>query len=345
MERDKWGISITTYTCMASVLSAVALLSGCQTDKQPRLRFGAFFGSPIAMEFADPEHLGTHHFNFNLNEKNGMVYTCRGGFIDLGHLREAADRTAYLREVTYRNLMGKKTKFSFRVIEPSRYWVKLSYPENWDNQSPEEKEKTANEVSIQMGQYFAHISLVWHEILTWYGFSTSGIFSEKISAFSWEDTYSDLLGTNLAVQALGDSQQQFDDAMTKLIYQKLKELDVQPPEVARRAAKQIEGEWFTGGFYFFVDMKKQNFEVGMNDDYITPWLVPGICPNAKPQLCPATSLELLSRHGFKMKLEIEPRVWEKGKIYHSINMEKAGNRIQPEVHFPKIMEQIKKEAG
>ena len=340
MEQNKFRQPATKCTFLIMGLSLAFLLSGCLTFSKPRQRIGAFFGSPTGVEFANPQKLGNHQFSHGLEEKNGMVYTCKAGFIDIGHLREAADRTRYLADVTYRKLMLKRKKFSFRVIEPSRYWVKISYPQNWYKLPVEEKEKIAKETSICLGQYFAHTSLIWHEILTWFGFSSVGIFPENISAFSWEDSYSDLLGTQIAAEVLLENQQQFDDAMTKLIDEKLEALDVQPAGVARRAAKQIKGKWFTGGLYFLVDMKKRNFDVGLDDGFITPCLVPGICPDTEPQLCQAPSLEPFYQHGFKMELEIDTRTMEKSKIYKTIDLQKSGTRIRPQVHFPEILQKI-----
>jgi hypothetical protein len=341
MDAAKFGKSGLVFTRLMVLFSALILSGGCSEAGKPRLRFGAFFGSPVGMRFTDPARLGTHHFGFSLNETNGMVYTCKGGFIDIGHVREAADRTAYLRDVAYQNLVSGKTEFSFRVIEPSKYWVKLSYPQDWDDCSMQEKEAIAHELSIHLGQYLAHTSLIWHEVITWYGFASAGIFPDTISSFSWEDSYSDVLGTWLAVQALRD-EQQYDDAVTRLLDQTLKELDVQPARVARRAAKRIEGLWYTGGLYFLVDMKVHNFEVGLYDGSITPVLVPGICPDAVPVRWPVPSLELLCQYGFNIEVEIEPRVLEKGKIYSPIGLGKD-RRIRPEVHFPRIMAQITKQ--
>ena len=125
----------------------------------------------------------------------------------------------------YQNLINKNTEFSFSVIEPSRYWMKISYPQNWDEHSATEREALANEISSFTGQYLAHTSVIWHEIVTWYGFSSAGIFPETISAFSWEDTYSDIMGIWLGAAALRDEQQRYDDIMTELLYQELKGLD------------------------------------------------------------------------------------------------------------------------
>ena len=255
---------------LTGFLSIAVFLTGCYRIGEPRMRFGSFFGSPGGMQFPEPNNLGMHGFDSGLEEIEGMVYTCKGGFIDIGHVREAADRTAYLRQIVYRNLIRKKTAFSYRVIEPSRYYVKISYPSDWDDYSVPEREIRANNISISLGQYLAHKSLIWHEIITWYGFATSGIFPDTISSFSCEDAYSDLLGTCLGVQALYDEPQQYDQVMTKLLYYTLQELDAQPAAVAQQAAKSVEGKWYTGGFYFFVTMNKHNFDIGTDDCYISP---------------------------------------------------------------------------
>jgi hypothetical protein len=341
MNSQKAGRFIFARSPVTAILSAVVLLGGCQGSGKPRLRCGAFWGSPLGMEFPEPQKLGKHSYGFSLSETNGMLYTCKGGFIDVGHVRESADRTAYLCGITYQNLISGNTEFFFQVIEPSKYRVTLSYPENWDDHSLEEKQAIANEVSVSLGQYLAHTTLIWHEIVTWYGFASAGIFPDTISAFSPEDTYSDLLGTRLAVQALRDDSRQYDEAMTELFARALQELDVQPAHIAHKAARKIDGQWYTGGFYFLVQMKKRNLDVGLDDDYITPWLVPGICPDAVPQSQPVPTGESIRKFGFDFGLELDPKVFEKHKIYHSVGLA-ADSRVRPEIDFPKIMAAIEK---
>ena len=57
------------------VLSAV----GCRDGLPPRLRPGCYPTSTIGAPFVNPEKLGRHGYRFSLSEKNGIVYTCRGG--------------------------------------------------------------------------------------------------------------------------------------------------------------------------------------------------------------------------------------------------------------------------
>jgi hypothetical protein len=340
MNHAKLGLSVLVRTGLATLLLAIVLLVGCRNAQEPRMRFGSFFGSPGGMEFPEPNCLGTHHFEPGAYEINGMLYTSKGGFIDLGHVREAADRTAYLRKIAYQNLISKKTDFSFHVIEPSRYCVNVDYPADWDNRPAQEKESVTNEVSIVLGQYFAHTSMVWHEIITGYGFSTAGFFPDTISSFSPEDPYSDLMGTRLAVQAMREEPLNYDAAMTTLLYQTLKELDVQPARVARQAAKSIEGKWYTGGFYFFVTMKKRNFDIGLDNCCITPSLVPGICSGAVVKSYPVPSLEELSRYGFKVHVGIESLVFENDRMHDAIGLNRQ-SRIDPQIHFGPMIEQLK----
>ncbi|MEL6865514.1 MAG: DUF4056 domain-containing protein, partial [Bacteroidota bacterium] len=42
------------------------------------------------------DNIGPHQYLGSREEQNGIIYTTRGGFIDLGHLRDQADWTAYL---------------------------------------------------------------------------------------------------------------------------------------------------------------------------------------------------------------------------------------------------------
>jgi hypothetical protein len=341
------------FSFLISLFSLALLIQGCGEStkiegtesgyvpvKNAKLRWGAFFGSPFGMKFSDPQHLGIHRSQGGAREVNGMLYTCKGGFIDVGHVREAADRTAYVKEVVYKNLIEKKTNFSFHVIEPSKYVITITYPENWDTYSQAEREAIANDLSIDIGQYLAHKSLIWHEIITWYGFTTVPPFSDQISSFSWEDPYSDVMGTYLGAAALRDMGQKYEKAVTQLLNDELKELDVQPAYVARQAEHAVHGQWYTGGFYFFVNMKLRNFNVGYDDGLLVPVRVPGICADCEPKVYTAPTLDSLWKHGFGMIVEIEPKIGQKNKIYNALNLE-GDKMIEPDIHFAKLIAQIK----
>ncbi|MCE5185909.1 MAG: DUF4056 domain-containing protein [Planctomycetaceae bacterium] len=331
---NRW---VTTLALIAG------LLSGCGSQGQPRLRISSYFGSVSGMECADPASLGRHNYATPWSEKNGLIYTCRGGFIDLGHVREAADRTVYAANLIYNNVMKGKVAFSFHIIEKSEYQLMLTYPEDWYVRTESQRQQAARELSLNLGQYVAHNSLIWHEIITWYGYASTGLFSEQISSFSWEDTYSDELGTLLAVEAMRQSRP-YDQAMTDVLYKKLRELDAQPPEVTSMACKQVYGHWFEGGFYFFVKMYKRNFDVGFRDGQVTPWLVPGVCSNTVvPAPCVVPSLTDQALQGFKAALTLKPKILEQSHIYNALAAD-HGTAIRPDKDFPLLLNHIMEQA-
>ena len=72
----------------------------------------SFFGVPLPFlnvsRVGNPDELGPHRYDsafgavddprgnaFPLGEKNVLIYTCRGGFIDTAHLREPVDWIAF----------------------------------------------------------------------------------------------------------------------------------------------------------------------------------------------------------------------------------------------------------
>ena len=60
-------------------------------------------------------NLGKHGYKSQPGEKNGIAYTCRGGDIDVIHVRIAADWTAYLATKAYKTLMNGKPGFSYKL--------------------------------------------------------------------------------------------------------------------------------------------------------------------------------------------------------------------------------------
>jgi hypothetical protein len=313
-------------------------ISGCEYYPKPRLRFGAYFGAPLGIEYPDPQNLGKHQYLSCWGEKIGLVYTSRGGFIDMGHLRDSADRTTYCKHIIYENLLKGNKDFSFRLLEPSKYFVTIKYPENW-NELPNKKE-AAREISIGLGQYFAYEAMVWHEIIGWYGYKYSGIFPEYISAFSWEDVYSDLVGTQIASRALRENSDNYENTMTKLIYEELQYLDAQPVSTGKKAERTVRGKWYDGIIYPVIKLKKRNLDIGLEDEAVTPWLVPGICKNSEPLSYAVPKIDFLQKYGISAELKIRPDIFESKKILKVAYPEGNGKYIIPSKHFPEIMKDI-----
>jgi len=264
----------------------------------PRLRYGK---SPtlvfLGKQFIGAE-LGTHAYYYRRAEDNGVLYTRCAGHIDTTHLRVAADWTAFLTAKSYRHLMQGDPRFSFGMIaDRSRHEMQISYPANWSSLSPEQREPVAREAALILGPYMAYTMVTWHEILTWFGYKSVGIVPEFHSSFSWEDTYSNLRGTVLAARALRDTQHTYDEAMTIVLDEELRRLGVQPAAVARQASASVQYKWYSGRIGTFINMKKRGLDIGADDGFVTPILVPNVpgCEDAQPALCPAPRLDAWRR--------------------------------------------------
>ena len=312
----------------------------------PRVRYGAYPTVILGTAWAG-EKLGTHGYYFRPSEKNGIAYTCRGGHIDIMHVRIAADWTAYLAAESYRHIMQGDKTFSYKLLaDRSRNYVHISYPENWQTLSKDEQSRIAHEMALAMGPYLTFTMTTWHEIITWYGFQCIGLPTEYASAFSWEDSYSNLVGTMLATRALRDTKLPYNEAMKVVLDEEMKKLGVQPAKVSKQASESVYGTWYSGRVAMFVDMRKRNFDIGLDDGWITPTLLPDVpgCEGAEPVSYPVPTLDALTKYGFSAGVEIEPREWERNKVLRIVYPDKKGKRIIPTQHFPTIMAQIRKEA-
>lgn len=125
-------------------------------------------------------------------ENNGLVYTCRGGFIDTAHVRDYADWTVYLAHKFWRHL-GESLTLNF----PPELGPRQIVLQAIDVEGLDESQKTV--LAVTMAEWAAYHLSVWHEIAQWYGYGTfPTLFPEYASAFSLEDLYSNMLGSKIA---------------------------------------------------------------------------------------------------------------------------------------------------
>jgi hypothetical protein len=333
-------------TCKLAVILFIILgaiiFNGCGVPK-PGLRMGSYATATVGTNFLDSNSLGRHSFKNHWSEGNGIVYTCRGGHIDIAHARIAADNVRYLQDKSKRNISSKNREFAFKLkVEPSTYYVKLEYPLRWGKLSGEVRQKIIDEVSIEMGEYLTYIMTTWHEVLTWFGYKSMGIIPEQPSAFSWEDMYSNVFGIQLGAEALRDKSHNYDTAMTIALKRELEDLGIQSAETARKASEKVRGTWWTGAV--FVDMKVRNTDVGIDDGFVSPMLVPGICEGAEPKPCPIPTLDKFHKYGFAMFIEVAPKEFERGQFLKVIYPNGAApDKIQPAKVLPIVIDYINKE--
>ena len=367
MKRVNKGFNLlSTLVCILNITVLVLIAGGCQLPHQnailppsnrlldeefnrpPQIRRGYLPSSTLGTSFLGYDNPLRYSYKYSLSKKEGIVYTCKGGHIDISHVYEAADWTAYLSAKTYKHLVQNDSEFSFRLKEDSVCFVHLAYPVNWQNLSQKEKEHIAFDVAVRLGQYFGYTAGTWHEMLTWFGYKSKGIFSEFPSAFSWEDIFSNLLGSNIGALALRDTKHTYAKAVTYILNEQLEKLDIQSAKVGKHAAEKVRGTWFSGKVPPFVNMKMRNFDIGLDDGFVAPLIVNSICEceGQKARPCPVPNLQFLAEYGFSMRLEIEPREWEKNKILSVVYHDKKtrNKHIEPIKDFAAIMSKIKRDA-
>lgn len=190
-----------------------------------------------------PEEVGAHGYdNGNLeSENNGLVYTCRGGFIDIAHIRDNADRTLFLAMELARQLPGGMTIEMPEEGVKRRVVVKPVPPEvlarygRWS-------------VATTLAQWVNYQFSIWHEMATWYGWESIKGFSERLSAFSLEDLYSNVVGGRLAAGIVmnheSDSRSAYERAMNAWTREALRRLAAVPRVDGRRAMQSVDGLWW-----------------------------------------------------------------------------------------------------
>lgn len=316
-------------------LTTVFITGGCGLTGGPRARWGF---TP-QMQYGDPNRLGTHSYSFRLSEGFGIFYTLRGGSIDLDHVRGAADLTRF----TYIRAMKtiQKGGGRFRVspaFELTTNHVEIHYPENWDKRPEAEKERIAHEAALIIAPVVGYNSTLWHEMLTWKGTRFALIEPEHLSAFSWEDVYSNLMGVELAMEAIQNShvkEAAYNQAMTELIEQEFQRLEVVPKDKAIEITESVRGTWHATGKIY-----KRNMSTGYDNGWVTPSIIPGYT-EAEPIERRMPTLDGLEELDIQVKYTIRSPYLETGQLK---KMAGTNTHVEPAKDFAAIMAGIEAEA-
>lgn len=195
--------------------------------------------------------LGHHHYNDSAlgavknlvglsDEKSGLIYTHRGGFIDIAHVRDTADNTFYLFSEIYPKLGQQWRLFYSEELGLRRIQLNAFTPPAGMTQRYTLAAWLAGKLGFELAQ--------WHEIAQWYGFQSVPGFSEEISAFSPEDLYSNLLGARLAINVIlqghAGSVEDYNQAMDAELHKALVGLDVATREETEKKFREIDGDWW-----------------------------------------------------------------------------------------------------
>lgn len=280
--------------------------------------------------FVNPETIGTHK---SLGEGNGMLYTLRGGHIDLAHVRGPADQTKQAYDRAYSCIVNGKKSFTVQPAwERITNKVEFEYPHNWTNTPKAERQRIAREIALKLAPVVGYNSSLYHEMLTWKGAKFFLIEPEFKSSFAWEDLYSNVMGTWIAVDAI-KAGGNFNSTFTSLLNQELDRLQVVPRDRAREITGSVKGKWYTAASLF-----KRNMDSHMDDD-ISPCVVPGYT-SAEPINYPLPNMDGIEKYGIKIKYTISAFFLENSTLKRIAGTSRA---LEPVKDFKPIMINIQKE--
>ncbi|MBN2263445.1 MAG: DUF4056 domain-containing protein [Prolixibacteraceae bacterium] len=274
-------------------------------------------------EVAGKVDVGRHKYLGVNTEGNGIIYTQRGGFVDLGHLRDQADWTAFLYQTIIEN-RGQKTEIKLGY-EAGVKKLKLDIPADF----------SLNEAALLAGNITYYLSL-WHEIATWYGASSIPLIAERYSAFSPEDDYSNRLGILLGMKSV-ESDLPYNEAMTRNITMLLDTLQaVETADETRQAMEAVHNLWWTRQYRYPNKKILLKREIP-TFDYITPVLLPEypVTQKAVGLLMPTqTSNGQPLSDFFDLRIKVNNKIPVK-KVFNT-----KKHRIVSEYDFERLLTQI-----
>ncbi len=340
------GFSIIIFLLLATELFAKApVITSKELSVAPSriIRTCCGFGVEIGIagvpfakktDITSREIMGTHTYMGGRTEQNGIIYTRRGGFLDMGHLRDCADWTAYL----YNLIKASQTNSYYRHVELRNEGGAKSLDLNVPADLSEEQIiSLAGKISFDLS--------MWHEISTWFGASYVPLISEKFSSFSPEDMYSNLMGVHLGMRAIKNNQE-YDKAMTIELDKMLDSLEsVDTEEETYNAMLKVNEVWYTNQKKYPNKniVLKRYIEFGPE---LSPWLVPGYESRLQPYILPKPADSLSKYYQLSLKLNFRFPVDsvfpdKADRIITQIDFEKFVRFIQIEINQEELLTEEK----
>ncbi len=262
------------------------------------------------------DQIGSHRYLGNDSEMNGIIYTKHGGFIDIAHMRDVADWTAFLYKLIKKTQTEKNQFFEMKLgHEGGAKKLVLRLPKN-----------LTDDDAIRLAGKIAYDLSVWHEIATWYGNSYLPLIKERYSAFSVEDAYSNLLGAHVGMEAIR-SDLPYNEAVTMSISQKLKELvPARSIEETENAMNSVKNLWWTNEAYIPSGKVLLKREFVVYGDSLYPRLLPDML-NFKGNGLPIISNTALNQNlddYYDLKINLNYKFPYK-RIFLNLNHESEGS--------------------
>ncbi|AFJ48496.1 DUF4056 domain-containing protein [Shimwellia blattae] len=243
------------------------------------------FGIPVPFyqlgNVVEAEHLGEHQYNNSFmgvsakllglsDETDGILYTGRGGFIDIAHVRDSADVTLWL----FTHIWPQLGKAQSIILDEELAERRIVLSPFTPPSSPAARYTLAAWLSASLAFQLA----AWHETAQWYGFESIPGFPEAVSAYSPEDLYSNLLGTRIAASLIlsghAKSLTLYNVAMTRALPDVLLRMGAETATETRFHFDMLDGQWWDSHKHVpekFLVLKR-NYTTGDNR---VPTPVPG----------------------------------------------------------------------
>ncbi len=279
------------------------------------------------------------------DERNGLVYTCGGGFIDTAHVRDYADWAVFVAASIAPALetgttieLGEEGGVRRIVLEPL---------------PPEVVERMGiRRVAVSLGQWLAFQMSLYHEIATGFGWTAVPGFTELASVFSPEDLYSNLIGVKVAAAIMyrpghSGSERAYNRNVGVWFRKVLRYLNAVPTDQAQEAVTQLDGLWWDSSQRLPDPrlVRRRNFDT---DTELEPWRVPdalmspdlrATCGDREPIVL--ANPDRLDEFRFSdfARLEVDvPRKWMVDEPWKSL-----GPRVTQE-DFPVLVEFLRERA-
>lgn len=243
------------FFLLFATLGLLAPFVGCASSSlpTPRARIGAlpFPGVTSLYAAADPEHVAPHFYRnrmsrpFEAEGDRGIVYTRRAGFLDIAHVREGMDWTWYVGQRIRNDLQEDNREKEIRTaIRYEDCIMTVRVPSN-----------ASNEFIDALAAQTAYRLLTWHEIATWYGYSTVPLVSERRSSFTVDDTSSHVIGALIGhrLLALAPSMSEYERLAGDQLKSTLEHLEALSDSETSAMCRSVEGTWWRGTTPLVVD--------------------------------------------------------------------------------------------
>ncbi|MCP4307708.1 MAG: DUF4056 domain-containing protein [bacterium] len=220
-------------------------------------------------EFLSPHQITGHQYGSSLglvfpDDPIGQIYTARGGFVDLGHVRDWADMTRFLaNHAVLAQIEGER-------LTPGEVSVVIT-PDGGERRVEFKPTPGASlHVAAMTAARAAYEFAIWHEIVQWY-------IPRYHSSFSPEDNFSNLLGCLVGAEAMTQPGN-FNSMVDRVLARRLSKLEAQPVSITEKATKVVGGVWYDDTIDLTMDivvgaaeyLLRRHMQPGPT---VTPWLV------------------------------------------------------------------------